>query len=63
MSHALMLFTLQVRRRRMSGVARLQEVPMPEIRLSAPEDQYLEDQYVVKTSAKMLQGDAKSDQN
>ena len=50
-------FVPQARRRRMSGVARLQEVPMPQLAFgSDSQDRYLENQYVVSMNAKLQQG-------
>ena len=41
----------------MSGVARLQEVPMPQLGFgSDSQDRYLENQYVVSMNAKLQQG-------
>lgn len=47
----------QARRRRMHGVARLQEVPMPQLAAGAPEGGYTEDQFVVTLNKKVLEAD------
>lgn len=41
----------------MSGVSRLQEVTMPEINSSPPEERYVEDQYVVTLNKKALEAE------